>query len=125
MFIYFHLLLMFSIVCLHSFHIFVVFHELLFMQTFTLMAVSSSRIFPLDEESISRILSSISFSCFLFFADSKISSFFFSSSSGFSLFGGSLKLCHTEHFMHVVKHDQYTQTVSVRVRQSEAISCLP
>ena len=49
-----------------------------------LMAVSSSRMFPCEVESTSRILSSISFSCFLFSALSRMSWFFFSSSSGFS-----------------------------------------
>ena len=51
----------------------------------TLMAVSSSRMLPSDDERISRILSSISLSCFLLKAPSTISWFFFSSSSGFSL----------------------------------------
>ena len=51
----------------------------------TWMALSSSKIFPSDEERTSRILSSISFSCLLFSALCKINEFFSSSSSGLSL----------------------------------------
>lgn len=50
------------------------------------MAVSSSRIFPSDEERVSRILSSISFSCFLLVADCRMRALLSSSSSG--LWGG-------------------------------------
>ena len=42
------------------------------------MAVSSSRMLPWEEESTLRILSSISFSCFLLLAPSTIRLFFFS-----------------------------------------------
>ena len=42
------------------------------------MAVSSSRMLPWEEESTFRILSSISFSCFLLLAPSTIRLFFFS-----------------------------------------------
>ena len=46
------------------------------------MAVSSSKMFPSDEERVSRILSSISFSCFLLVADWRIRALLSSSSSG-------------------------------------------
>ena len=46
------------------------------------MAVSSSRMFPSEVERVSRILSSISFSCFLLAADCTMRAFLSSSSSG-------------------------------------------
>lgn len=46
------------------------------------MALSSSKIFPSEDERVSRILSSVSFSCLLFAADCKMSAFLSSSSSG-------------------------------------------
>ena len=46
------------------------------------MAVSSSRMLPSEADSVSRILSSISFSCFLLAADCSISALLSSSSSG-------------------------------------------
>ena len=48
------------------------------------MAVSSSKILPWEADSTFRILSSISFSSFLFLAPSTMSLFFISSSWGFS-----------------------------------------
>ena len=55
------------------------------------IADSSSKMFPSDEDSVSRILSSISFSCFLLAALCTINAFLSSSNSG--LFGVKAKKC--------------------------------
>ena len=60
----------------------------------TLMALSSSRMFPSDDSSVSRIWSSISFSCFLLVADCRIRAFLSSSSSGLGQREGS------HHYIH-------------------------
>lgn len=57
------------------------------------MADSSSKIFPSDEESVSRILSSISLSCFLFAALCTISACLSSSRSGLKTLPNSYKAC--------------------------------
>lgn len=56
--------------------------DMIFAESRIWMALSSSRMFPPEDCSVSRILSSISFSCLLLAADCRIRAFLSSSSSG-------------------------------------------
>lgn len=61
---------------------FVISLDIILAESKTLIALSSSKMFPSEDDSVSKIFFSISFSCFLLAADWRIRAFRSSSNSG-------------------------------------------